>query len=136
MLWNGDEYPDLTRAIELTIPQTLRAGMRPADLVRSHLDSSWCMAGRDSFMLYATSGDAVDVDLAACPGTYAVTWLDAATGTKQKAGGTIAGGRVVTLAPPVAGTGRPWVALLTRTGQKKSEARQEPDEHHRGDGRF
>jgi hypothetical protein len=124
-LWNGDEYPELTRAIERALPSGARAGMRPAGLVRSHLDSSWCLAGRDAFLLYSMNGDAIGLDLAAARGPFVVSWLDPTTGMMQKAAATIPGGSVVTLAPPAAGTGRPWVALLTRTGQKKSEARME-----------
>ena len=108
-LWNGDEYPDLTRAIEQAVPRTVRQNMRPADLVRSHADTSWCMAGRDGFLLYTMSGEAVDLDLAAARGAYSVSWLDSATGALKASGAPVAGGRVVTVAPPAAGRGgRGW----------------------------
>jgi len=115
LLWSGDEYPDLTRAIERAIPPAARAGMRPADVVRTHLDTSWCMARRtDTFVVYTMTGDAVVLDLTASEGAYEVSWLDLATGVLQKSVETVAGGRVVTLAPPAVGTGRPWVAWLSR----------------------
>jgi hypothetical protein len=115
LLWNGDEYPDVTRAVEAAIPAAARAGMRPSDVVRTHLDTSWCVARPgDSYIVYAMNGDSVALDLTASAGTYDVSWLDSATGRLQKPVATVEGGRVVTLSPPAAGTSRPWVAWLTR----------------------
>ena len=77
LLWNGDVYPALTRAVERALPDAIREGMRPADRVRSHRDTSWCMArGTDAFLVYSMNGDAVDLDLTDAPGSYAVSWLD------------------------------------------------------------
>jgi hypothetical protein len=116
LLWNGDEYPAVTRAVEAAIPAAARAGMRPADVVRTHADTSWCMARRaDAFVVYTMNGDAVALDLTASEGAFAVSWLDSATGTLQKSAATVEGGRVVTLAPPSGGAARPWVAWLART---------------------
>jgi hypothetical protein len=116
LLWDGDEYPALTRAIEQAIPRRVFEDARPVDLVRTHHDTSWCMAGRaDTFVVYTMNGDTVALDLAAFPGTYAVSWLDSSAGVLQNSTVTVAGGRVVSLAPPVPGTGRPWLAWLSRT---------------------
>jgi len=115
-LWDGDEYPDLTRAVERAIPRAVREGLRPADLVRSHPDSAWGMAGRDALLVYSMAGEAVDLDLSAAPGRYIVSWLGPSSGLQSPAA-TIAGGRVVTLTPPRTETGQPWVALLTKTGK-------------------
>ena len=121
-LWDGDEYPDLTRAIERAIPQAVREGMRPAGVVRSPAGSAWCMAGRDAFLVYSMNGESVDLDLAAAAGRYAVSWLGP-SGALQETAAAITGGRVMTLAPPQAGTGQPWVALLTRVrGQIRRSA--------------
>jgi hypothetical protein len=116
LLWNGDEYPDVTRAVEAAIPVAVRAGMRPADVVRTHLDTSWCMARPgDAYMVYAMSGDSINIDLARDPVSFTVSWLDISTGALQKVDERLTGGRLVTIAPPAGGGGRPWVAWLTRT---------------------
>jgi len=116
LLWNGDEYSDLTRAVEAAIPAAARGGMRPADLVRTHLDTSWCMARPgDAYMVYVMSGDSIEIDLARDPVSFALSWLDTSTGALQKVNERLTGGRVVTLGPPAGGRGRPWVAWLTRT---------------------
>ncbi len=116
LLWSGDEYPELTKAIERTIPRAIREGMRPTAVVRTHADSSWCVAGRGSFLLYTMNGEAVDLDLKDAPGSYGVSWLGP-SGALQGSASAVTGGHVVTLTPPQTGTGQPWVALLTKTGQ-------------------
>jgi hypothetical protein len=116
LLWNGDEYPDVTRAVDAAIPPAARAGMRPSDVVRTHQDTSWCMARPgDAYMVYAMNGDSIEIDLARDRASFAVSWLDTSTGTLQKLTERVTGGRAVTLSPPAAGTSRPWVAWLTRT---------------------
>ena len=116
VLFEHDAYPELTRAVESSIPAPVRAATRPAPLVRTGLDSSWCMARRgETYVVYTLGGAAVALDLSADPGTYSVSWVDAGTGALDRAPQTIRGGRVVTLRPPVAS--RPTVAWLQRTGR-------------------
>ncbi|MBE3071947.1 MAG: hypothetical protein IMZ67_03145, partial [Acidobacteria bacterium] len=113
ILTGRDEYPALTEAIERTIPAEVRAAARPADLVRTHRDTSWSIVRpRQTVIVYLMAGDAVELDLTADDQTYTVRWLDSATGTMQTGAQRMRGGRVVTLAPPRPGTGRPWVAWL------------------------
>jgi len=114
VLFEHNAYPELTRAVESLIPALVRAATRPAPLVRTGLDSSWCMARRGgTYVVYTLAGGAVALDLSADPGTYSVSWVDAETGSLGRAPQTVRGGRVVTLQPPVAG--RPTVAWLERT---------------------
>ena len=115
LLWNGDEYPDLTRAIERAVPPEAREAMRPADLVRSHRDTSWCVAkGMDAFLVYSMHGDAVALDLANAAGAYSVSWVDPEAGVLRKDDRPVAGGGQVTVSPPAAGSGGPWVGWITR----------------------
>ena len=114
LLWNGDEYADLTRVIERAVPREAREGMRPADLVRSHHATTWCMAkGTEAFLVYSMNGEAAVLDLSGARGTFTVEWLDQERGALQNAP-AVAGGRVRTLAPPKAGTGGAWVAWLKK----------------------
>ncbi len=115
VLTSGDEYPAVTRMVERHIPPDVRAGMQPAALVRTHAGTSWCMARPgDAYVVYDMAGAAVDLDLTRDPATYRLSWLDAARGTVVPAPQPVTGGRVLTLAPPEAGAGRPWVAWLER----------------------
>jgi len=112
--WDDDEYPDLSRAIERAVPRKAREGMRPADLVRTHRDTAWCMARRtDAYLVYSMSGDAVELDLSGARGRFSVAWLDSGAGTLQNAA-DVAGGGVVTLTPPAVVTGMAWVGWLER----------------------
>ena len=115
ILTDKNEYPELTEALEKAIPQETRTRARPAPLVRNHQDTSWCMmAPGETYIVYALAGDAVELDLAQDKGVYAVSWLDSATGQLVKSAARVKGGSVVSLKPPQAGTGRPWVAWLSR----------------------
>ena len=109
-----DDYPELTTALEKTIPAAARAQTRPAPLVRNHIDTAWCMAapGR-SYLVYTMAGEAVDLDLASDRGEFTLSWLDSASG-ELRAAGTVTAGKTITLAPPSADTNRPWVAWLVR----------------------
>jgi hypothetical protein len=114
LLWDGDEYPDLSRAIERAVPREAREGMRPADLVRTHRDTAWCMAREtDAYLVYSMNGDAVELDLSGARGRFSVAWLDSGASTLQNAA-DVAGGGVVTLTPPAAGTGRAWVGWVKK----------------------
>ena len=85
LLFGGDEYPSLTRAIEQAIPAPVRATTRPAALVRTRLDSSWCMARPgETYVVYLLGGDAVDLDLSGDAKVYTVSWLDAEAGTLRR----------------------------------------------------
>jgi hypothetical protein len=115
LLWNGDEYPAVTRAVEAAIPAAARAGMRPADVVRTHADTSWCLAKLgDAYLVFAMSGDSIELDLSGDRTSFAASWLDVSTGALHKVTERVNGGRVVTLPPPSGGAARPWVAWLTR----------------------
>jgi hypothetical protein len=123
-LWAGDEYPGLTKAVELAVPANARAAARAADLVRTPRDTAWCIASPGTtYLVYSIDGRAVDLDLSAAQGTYAVTWIDASTGAARKGPARVAAGRIVTLVPPAPGTG-PWAAWLVRGGAVPREKDQ------------
>jgi hypothetical protein len=114
VLTEADEYPELTRAVEARVPAAARAGLAPSDLVRSPRETSWCVARRgEAYLVYATGGAAVVLDLARERGTFDVSWIDSATGGVQ-AGEPLAAGATVTLTPPPGLAGRPTAAWLTR----------------------
>ena len=113
-----DDFPDLTAAIEKSIPAADRAQTRAAPLVRTHAASTWAMAAPGSaYLVYSLVGEPVELDLTADRATYTVAWLDSATAELRSVTTPIAGGKSVTLTPPASGTAdakRPWVAWLTR----------------------
>jgi hypothetical protein len=114
VLWKGDEYPGLTSAVEKLIPTAVRTSMRPADLVRSNADTAWCVANPGSdYLVYTVAGLPVSIDLSKDTISYRVAWLDEVTGVLQQPGEKLQGGRIVTLTPPAAGTGRAWAAWLS-----------------------
>jgi hypothetical protein len=116
LLWNDDEYPLVTTAVERGIPSKVRAATRPAELVRTQLDSAWCMARPgETYIVYSMVGGAVQLDLSKVGGSYSVTWIDPSGGPAQAPRQTVPGGRIVTLEPPATEAGKPWVAWLSRT---------------------
>jgi hypothetical protein len=118
LLWDGDEYPLLTAAVERAIPAATRAATRPADLLRSNQDTSWCLAhSGETYIVYSMVGRAVQLDLSAAGGSYSVTWIDQSGGPAQASRQTVPGRQVVTLGPPVSLAGKPWVAWLARAGR-------------------
>jgi hypothetical protein len=112
-LWNGDEYPALTRAVESGVPAVERESTAPVDLVVSPRDSAWCVArpGR-TYVVYSVEGRAVTLDLSTATGRFVLTWVDGATGAVNGVAEPVIAGRVVTLTPPRASV--PWVAWLSR----------------------
>ena len=113
-LWNADEFPALTAAVERHIPNVIRAATRPADLVRSGRDTAWALVrASETVLVYVTAGQPVVVDLSGEPGLFTVSWVSDA-GTAPLTGAAIPGGRAVTLAPPATIAGQPAVAWLTR----------------------
>jgi hypothetical protein len=116
LLWNDDEYPGLTAAVERAIPSSVRAATRPADLVRSNPDTAWCMArSGQTYLVYTMAGRAVQLDLSKAGGSYSVTWIDESGGLAQAPRQIVSGGRIVTLEPPATAAGKPGVAWLSRT---------------------
>ncbi|HEX6183452.1 MAG TPA: DUF6298 domain-containing protein [Pyrinomonadaceae bacterium] len=115
LLRESDEYPELSRAVERSIPREVRASTRPAPLVLTHRDTSWVSAdpGR-AYVVYTTAGEAVELDLSGDANVYEVAWLDSATGRLRKSAGRVRGGGRVTLAPPKGGAGRPRAAWLSK----------------------
>jgi hypothetical protein len=110
-----DEFPELTRSIDQTVPADVRAGMRPAALVGSRPESAWCMARPgDAYLVYNMAGGPVELDLSADGGTFVVSWLGAGAAPPAEPPQRLRGSRVVTLAPPDSRDGRPWVAWLSR----------------------
>jgi hypothetical protein len=111
----NDDFPGLTAAIEKNIPAAARAQTRAAGLTRSQPAHSWCMAapGR-AYLVYTMAGEPVDLDLAGDQGDFALAWIDSFTGELRSAAEPVAAGKLAILAPPTAGTKRPWVAWLTR----------------------
>lgn len=115
-----DDFPVLTAAIEQAIPAADRARTRPADLVRSHPESAWCMAAPgNAYLVYSMAGETVELDLSHDTGSFTLAWLDSASGNLLPAGALLAAGSTVTLAPPTSDPKRPWVAWLTRTTAAK-----------------
>lgn len=114
-LWQADEFPSLTAAIERAIPAETRAGARPGDIVRAPRDTAWAVAKPgDAVLVYSVAGLPVDLDLSKHGGSYAVSWVDAATGALVVAERRVTGGGAVALAPPAAVAGKPTAAWLTR----------------------
>lgn len=110
-----DEFPALTAAIERNIPATMRGRTRPATLVHNRPASAWCQAAPgQAYLVYSMAGENVDLDLTSDTGSFTLAWLDSAGGELRPAAQAVAAGSTVTLAPPVAGTNRPWVAWLVR----------------------
>jgi hypothetical protein len=68
----------------------------------------------ETYLVYTMAGEPVELDLSRESGSFAVAWLDSASGEMRGAKEPAAAGKVVVLAPPSAGTKRPWVAWLTR----------------------
>jgi hypothetical protein len=115
ILRRHDEFPALTAAIEREIPPAARAGTRPAALVRNLPATAWCMAAPGAaYLVYTMAGEAVELDLSRENGEFTIAWLDSAGGGLRAAAASIVAGKVVTLAPPVAASQRPWVAWLVR----------------------
>jgi len=112
-LWNGDEFPDLTRAVEAGVPSAARQGSVPADRVRSPRESAWCVTrpGDGQFLVYSVEGRAVTLDLSNLSGTFSVIWFTPGGAVPPR--DSVAGGAVVTLTPPGAAPAAAW---LVRTG--------------------
>ena len=110
-----DDFATLSAAIEKNIPASARAATRPAQLVRNHAEANWCMAAPGkNYLVYAMTGAASELDLTQDAAAYTISWLDSSTGELRPGVEKIAGGKVVSLAPPLADTNRPWVAWLAR----------------------
>ena len=114
VLTEADEFPELTRAVEALLPASARARLEAADLVRSPRATSWCAARPgEAYLIYATSGATVELDLSSERGTFGVSWIDPATGTLQPGGSPVTGGATATLTPPAGLAGHPTAAWLT-----------------------
>ena len=115
ILRENDEYPALSQALEKFIPQTVRARMRPAPLVRNHPETSWAMADPgQTYIVYSMAGNTVELDLSQDQNVYSITWLDSSTRKARRNAARVTGGSIVSLGPPQSGTGRPWVAWLSQ----------------------
>jgi hypothetical protein len=115
LLWNDNEYPLLTSAVERAIPSNVRAATRPADLVRTQPDTAWCMTRPgDTYIVYSMVGRAVQLDLSTVGGSYSVAWIDQSGGTAQASRQAVSGGRIVTLEPPAALAGKPGRLAVTK----------------------
>lgn len=113
VLTPADVYPDLTRAIESTIPAAARRGLAPTSLVRAPRESAWCVARTgDALLVYSVNGAAVDLDLTQEAVAYDVQWVLTSAASNTPAS-RVAGGAAVKLSPP-AGSSGPWAAWLTR----------------------
>lgn len=113
----ADEFPALTAALERSIPAAARARTRPAPLVRNLPASAWCQAAPgQAYLVYSMAGEPVDLDLAADTGSFALAWLDSASGyLLHMNGALIPAGATITLTPPATdAVKRPWVAWLVR----------------------
>ncbi len=114
-LWQADEYPALTAAIERVVPAAARAGARPADVLSAPRDTAWAVSRPGDMMLvYSVAGLPVDLDLRQVEGRYTIAWVDAGAGTLVPDRQPVRGGQLVTIAPPPAAAGRPTAAWLTR----------------------
>ncbi len=115
LLAQKDDFPQLSAAIDKNIPAATRAQMRAAPLVRTHPESSWAMAAPGkAYLVYSMAGEAVDLDLSQETGSFALSWLDSASGEMRAATDSVAAGKVETLTPPAGDAKHPWVAWLTR----------------------
>jgi hypothetical protein len=60
------------------------------------------------------AGEPVELDWTKESGAFVLAWLDSENGELKPSPGTVGAGKIVTLAPPVSDTKRPWVAWLVR----------------------
>ncbi|HEX9781443.1 MAG TPA: DUF6298 domain-containing protein [Opitutaceae bacterium] len=115
ILQQKDDFPELTSAIEKAIPREDRSKTRPAPLVRNQPTTAWCMAAPGAaYLVYSMAGKAVELDLTHESGRFTLAWLDSGCANLRPAADPVTAGRSVSLVPPEAGTGRPWVAWLAR----------------------
>ncbi len=114
-LWEADEYPAVTAAVERLVPTEARAATRPADLVRAPRATAWCLARPGgAYLVYTMAGEPVVLDLRGDPSSYAVRWIDSADGRVIASLTAVKGGTMVTLEPPLPGTARPWIAWMEK----------------------
>ena len=70
--------------------------MRPTDIVLTNRDNNWCLAGEDSYLVFALKGGRIDLDLSEAPKSpFDAKWFDPRNGALTPAGGEsiIAGGQ-------------------------------------------
>lgn len=114
-LWQADEYPALTAALERAVPAAARAGARPTDAVSAPRDTAWAVGTPGETMLvYSVAGLPVELDLRRFEGRYTVAWVHAGTGTLVPEPKPVRGGQLVTITPPPAAAGKSTAAWLTR----------------------
>ena len=64
----------------------------------------------EQYILFFTDGGSIGLDLKACPGTFALQWVNIRTGD-WGAKADLSGGKIAAIAAPASG---PWVAAITR----------------------
>ncbi len=112
LLSRDDPFPALSRGVEATVPREMRAAARPVPLQGHDAGSSWAIgAPGQGYLVYATAGGSLGLDLRGDPGTYAVIWVDGSSGLAQPQDTLVKGGGTVTLEPPA--TGKAWAAWLS-----------------------
>jgi hypothetical protein len=113
LLGQSDGFPELSAAVERSVPAEVRGQMRPADLVRDPRPSSWVVAavGR-GYIVYSIAGGPVELDLSGDRGTFQVRWINSLPGAIEGPAQLLYGEELTTLSPPAACLGHPWAAWL------------------------
>lgn len=84
--------------------------MRPFEPASGLTDQQWAIAEPDQhFVVYSASGPTIGLDLSGTQSTFAIRWLDPATGAVTDAG-KISGGAVRQFTPPTAGRAILWLS--------------------------
>ncbi len=89
--------------------------LRPADLERSRPDDNWCLAAPGhAYLVYASRGGALTLDLTADSATYEARWFDPRSGELRNAG-PVTGGAARTVQAPDT---QDWALWLQASNRK------------------
>jgi hypothetical protein len=97
VLMGGGSLPELHAKLDAGLLAAI-VRMRPAELVSG--DGQWCLAEAGAnYLVYATDGKPIVLDLSAAKGEFTVRWIDPSSGQMTE-GPLAAGGGKLTLTPP------------------------------------
>jgi hypothetical protein len=108
----SDDYPELSRAVEATVPSSVRRALQPVDLASGDPSTTWALGapGR-GYLVYSMEGAPFSIALGGSG--YAVRWLSGEG--RPPAEPVPVSGRAV-LTPPSAG--RPWAAWIAAPDER------------------
>ena len=112
--------PELCRSIQPTydlIRKHLSGTLprcKPADLIVNSPSDTWCMTdGRDTYLVYTSSGSRFQLDLSRVSGEFQAQWFDPRTG-KAASADSVPAGNLAEFTPP---SKNDWVLHLQRGDQ-------------------